>query len=186
MLRQVMRCAVCCTLSALIIGATARAQAPAMPDPAANPISAVTARGYNSAKGYVLKAADEMPEANYSWRPTPQVRTYGELLGHVAAGEYLFCSAAKGEPNPKGDDAPHGPTDKASIASQLQAAFAYCDAVYAASRDGALTDSVSMFGHKTIRFAALAGNVGHLNEHYGNIVVYLRLKNLVPPSSMKK
>jgi len=181
-----MRCTVGCTLLALAVGATARAQSPATPDPTANPLGAAIARGYNGAKSYVLKAADEMPEGNYSWRPTPQVRTYGELLGHVAAGEYLFCSAAKGEPNPKGEDAPHGPTDKASIASQLQAAFAYCDAVYAASRDGALTDSVSMFGHKTIRFAPLAANVAHLNEHYGNIVVYLRLKGLVPPSSMKK
>ena len=137
-------------------------------------------------KTNVTKAAEKMPEENYAFKPTPDVRTYGQLIGHVADAQYMFCSAAEKKPSPKKESIEKTATTKDALKKALADAFAYCDPIYAASTDAALTTPVDLFGGKMNKFAALNINIAHDNEHYGNIVTYLRMKKLTPPSSAEK
>jgi uncharacterized damage-inducible protein DinB len=150
---------------------------------AANPISTSLDRGYERVKKFVLGAAEEMPADQYSFKPTPEVRSFGQILGHVADASYMFCGTAKKEPKSNRPSAEKSATTKADLKKALTEAFAYCDAVYAASTDATLTQPIDLFGGKMPKFSALDINVAHDNEHYGNLVTYLRLKKLVPPSS---
>jgi uncharacterized damage-inducible protein DinB len=176
-----------CSALVLALAPVARGQmanAAKGPDMASNPISAVLDRQYEQVKGNIMKSADEMPDADYAFKPTPEVRSYGELIAHIAQGEYMSCAAAKGEKAPM-EEGQAAPSAKADLVTMLHKAFDYCDPLYTGSSDAALIQSVTMGTRKTIRYAALSGNVGHANEHYGNIVTYLRLKGHVPPSSQR-
>jgi hypothetical protein len=127
-----------------------------------------------------------MPEANYSFRPVASVRTFGEILAHVAGANYVFCSAAKGEPSPHAEAAfEKTATARAQIIKVLDESLAYCDAVYAALDDKRAGEIVELpFGMgKGARALPLMMNTGHLQEHYGNLVTYFRVKGMVPPSS---
>ena len=137
---------------------------------------------YDIAKGYLTRAAEQMPEENYSFKPTPDVRSFGQLVGHVANASYLFCSGIKGEQNPQTGDF-EKTTAKAALVQALKDAFAYCDGAYQIT-DTKATEEVSFFGSmKGSKLWALTLNAAHDWEHYGNVVTYLRLKGLVPPSS---
>jgi uncharacterized damage-inducible protein DinB len=163
--------------------AFAQPKPPAM-DPQ-NPISSSLKGGYERVKKFIIDAAKEMPPADYAFKPTPDVRSFGQLIGHVADASYMFCGAAKKETKaPARASAEKTATTKEALQKALADAFAYCDAVYADSKDAALSSPISLFGNdKMLKFQALDINVAHDNEHYGNIVTYLRLKKLVPPSS---
>jgi len=138
---------------------------------------------YEMAKGWLIRSAEQMPEANYSFQPTPEIRTFGQLVGHVANANYMFCSTVKGEKNPSASDF-EKTTAKAALVQALKDAFAYCDAAYQMSDAKATTEQVTFFGSMTgSRLWALMFNVAHNNEHYGNVVTYFRLKGMVPPSS---
>ncbi len=175
------------TVAVLILAAAplARAEQPKSADAAAlaNPISSSLKFNFDRVKKFLLAAADEMPPADYAFKPAPEVRSFGQLVGHVADASYMFCSAAKGEASPKKASIEKTVTDKTALKKALADAFAYCDAVYAASTDATLNQPIQLFGQKMMKFAALDINVAHDNEHYGNIVTYLRIKKLVPPSS---
>ena len=95
---------------------------------AQNPMSKETKDLYSTVKGYILKSAEKMPESNYSFKPSPDVRNYGAILGHLVDDQYFFCSAAKGEK--KDSKAESEITTKAGLIEALNAAFAYCDSAY--------------------------------------------------------
>jgi uncharacterized damage-inducible protein DinB len=137
---------------------------------------------YVTVRGYLIKSAEMMPEASYSFKPTPAVRSFGEILGHLANENYLLCSTAKGEPNPIGDKNYEKTTNKAALVQALKDAFAYCDAVYDMP-DADLAGTAVTFGMTMSRLSWAFLNVTHDNEHYGNLVTYFRLKGMVPPSS---
>jgi uncharacterized damage-inducible protein DinB len=146
-----------------------------------NPLSNGTKTLYGMVKGNLIKAAEKMPEENYSFKPTPEVRSFGQIVGHVADAQIMFCSAAKGEQ--KSPDAEKTKKSKADLVGALKDAVAYCDAVYNAMNDSAAQEKVKFFGREWPKLTILEFNVAHDNEHYGNIVTYMRLKSLVPPSS---
>jgi len=146
-----------------------------------NPLSSGTKMLYGMVKVNLVKAAEKMPEANYSFQPTPDVRTFAQLIGHVADAQYLFCSAVKGEK--KASDAEKSKTAKADLVAALKASVEYCDGVFNAMTDAAAGDVVKFFGRDSNKLTILNFNVAHDNEHYGNVVTYMRLKGLVPPSS---
>jgi len=146
-----------------------------------NPLSGDTKFIYNLVKTNVVKAAEKMPEANYSFKPTPDVRSFGGVIGHIADSQYGFCAAAKGEK--KASDVEKTKTSKEDLVAALKAAFAYCDAVYNSLTDATAADKVDFFGNKVTRMGILNFNNAHNDEHYGNVVTYMRLKGLVPPSS---
>jgi len=155
------------------------AQAPA------NPISDSIRAGWNTAKRNMLGSAKVMPQEKYGFKPVDTVRTFGQLLAHVAGANYVFCAAARGEKSPHAEEEfEKSATTPAAIAKALQDSVAYCDAAYTALTDATASAIVGgAFGGKDSRAGILMGNTGHNNEHYGNIVTYLRINGLVPPSS---
>ena len=171
------------TIAATVMTASAlRAQQPA----GANPVSAAVRTGWDAAKKNLTQSADVMPEADYGFRPVATVRTYGQILAHVAGANYVFCSTAKGEKSPFAEEAfEKSATTRAQIMKALADSIAYCDGAYAALDDKRAGETVDMpFGMgKAARVRALMLNTGHNQEHYGNLVTYQRVKGVVPPSS---
>ena len=149
---------------------------------AENQLSTDAKNLYTSAKNNLIRAAEKMPEENYSFKPTPEVRSFGQLVGHVADAQYLFCSAVLGDKNPA-PGVEKGKTAKADLVQGLKDGFAYCDKAYNGMTDAQAAEVVKFFGREQAKLSVLAFNTAHSNEHYGNIVTYMRMKNLVPPSS---
>ena len=156
----------------LVLPAAASAQAVA----ALNPL-------YESIKSNIIKSAEQMSEANYAFKPTPEVRSFGQLVGHMANANYAMCATAKGEASPAKQDY-EKTTDKASLVQAVKDAFAYCDPIFKMP-DASFTGTGEMFGMKMTRLGWLILDVAHDNEHYGNMVTYFRLKGMVPPSSQR-
>jgi len=151
-----------------------------------NPLRAGAQRTFGIVKGYITRAAEKMPEEHYAFKPTKDVRSFGQLIGHVADANFGFCAAVAGEKPPNGGfESPieKGTTTKADLQKALAAAFAYCDKVYAATTDSTATGMVKGFWGELPKLSVLDFNTAHDFEHYGNIVTYMRLKDLVPPSS---
>ncbi len=148
----------------------------------ANPLIASSKAIYGISKNDVLKSAEEMPEANYSFKPVATVRTFGELVAHVADAQYEFCSVITGDHN-EGPGVEKNKTTKADIIQALKDAYAYCDSAYSGMTDAHAADMVKFAGFNATKLAILDFNTAHTMEHYGNIVTYLRIKGLVPPSS---
>ncbi len=147
-----------------------------------NPFSAINKAGYRRTKGILLRSAEKMPEENYNFKPVDTVRSYGQIIGHLADAQYLFCSLASGEKNP-GLNIEKTKTSKADLVAALKEAFAYCDKVYESMTDAASLQMVKFFGNDAPEYAVLQINVGHNMEHYGNLVTYMRMKGIVPPTS---
>ena len=153
-----------------------------------DPISQAIRQAWNDAKDILQQSAELMPEPDYSFKPTESVRTFGQILAHVAGANYEFCAAAKGEKSPFSEDHfEKNPKTKAEIVKAVTDSIAYCDIAFKALTDRTAADSVTMpFGMSArSRAAALIGNTGHVQEHYGNLVTYFRIKGMVPPSSRR-
>jgi uncharacterized damage-inducible protein DinB len=137
----------------------------------------------------LLEAAEAMPGADYAFKPTPQIRSFAELIGHVVGANNYFCSMAKGEPPPSTVNFERTVTDKAALVKALGSALSYCDAVYKETTDANANQSVKIAGPggsgQSTRALVLMFNTTHNNEHYGNVVLYLRLKSIVPPSTAR-
>lgn len=145
-----------------------------------NPLSTEAKQAYERVKNNILKAADKMPEADYSFKATPDVRPFGQLVAHVADAQLRSCSAFNGEAK-KPDAA--SKTTKADLVSALKASFDECDKAYDSMTDAKAGEMVSAGRGQRSRLGILNGTVAHDNEMYGTMAVYLRLKGLVPPSS---
>ena len=164
-----------------LVGALASAAALS----AQNPLSSDLKNSYNGIKGTLIKAADEMSEADYSFKASPMERTYGAIVGHIADVQFGLCGNAKGEQ--KKSDAETTKTTKADLVATLKASFDYCDGAYDSLTDADATTMVTLFGpRKATKLAVLNFNIAHDNEMYGQMVVYLRIKGLVPPSSQRR
>jgi uncharacterized damage-inducible protein DinB len=156
----------------------------------ANPISTWLRNAYMGVRNNIVRSAEKMPEENYGMRPGSQqeVRTFGQQIGHVADYNYLWCSEAKGEPNPNAGKNLEKLSTKAEFLKAVNDAFAYCDGVYSSLTDASgaeIVDITQESGRHTRipRMGLLILNYGHNNEIYGNIVTYLRIKDIVPSSS---
>jgi uncharacterized damage-inducible protein DinB len=134
-------------------------------------------------KGNILKAAEKVPEDQYGFKPAADVRTFGQLLGHIANANYMICSRAAGEKSPATEDVEKARSSKADLVAAVKAAFDYCDATFAKMTPEKGAEMMEFFGGQQPRLAVMAFNNGHNWEHYGNIATYMRIKGLVPPSS---
>jgi uncharacterized damage-inducible protein DinB len=130
----------------------------------------------------VVEAAEKMPEAEFTFQPTKDVRTFGGFVGHLANSAFGYCSRAKGDANPNTEDF-EKVTGKAALVTAIKAATAYCDGVYAVQTDASLAEMITMGQNRQPRGQVLIQNVSHNNEHYGNLATYMRIKGLVPPST---
>jgi uncharacterized damage-inducible protein DinB len=138
----------------------------------------------------LLEAAENVPVPEYAFQPTPEIRSFAQLIGHVVNANFFFCSQAKSEKPPATANYDQV-TDKATLLKALSDALGYCDQVYETTTDANFNQpvkvgpGVGMGPTDTVRGAVLMFNVAHNNEHYGNIVVYMRLKGHVPPSTAR-
>jgi hypothetical protein len=141
-----------------------------------NPLIAETRRGYDSEKGNLTRAAAAMPEENYSFKPTPEMRTFGALLAHIADHQTNYCSTALGA-HKLGDAA--SKTTKGDLVAALAPSFAVCDSAWNSVTDA---NATQMTGQRS-KLGTLIYDMVHSQEEYGYMSVYFRLKGLVPPSS---
>src|ERR1700751_535916 len=149
---------------------------------AENPLTSWNKIAYTRVKGILVRSADKMPEENYGFKPVDTVRSYGQIIGHVADAQYIFCSVALGEKNPS-LDVEHTKTSKADLIAALNVAFTYCDKAYDGLTDASALQTIKLFGNDAPRLSALTVNNMHDLEHYGNLATYMRMQNIVPPSS---
>ena len=151
-------------------------------DQPANPLMGTSKAMFGISKGYILGSVDKIPEDLWSFRPTKDVRTVGQLFAHIADAQYEFCGVAtEGEAASK--DIEKTAKAKGEIVAALKEAFDYCDSAYAKLTDAKAAETVKFFGMTITRLGAMDFNVAHNMEHYGNLVTYMRLKNIVPPST---
>lgn len=145
-----------------LLAGTAAAQQTAPADPAAE-----LRRGFEEVAGWVSRSADLVPADKYGYRPTEGVRTFGQLIAHIADSYVWYCAQASGQNVEWSDAIEKAGGDKAAIVQKLKDATTACNTAYAGSG----------------RLRPLIGNIGHTNLHYGNIITYLRMMGMVPPSS---
>jgi len=143
-------------------------------------------RGYAGFKTNFTAAAEKMPEADYNFKPgsTPEARTYGQVITHIAQSQFGQCSGMTGEPNPmQGKNLEQELKTKAEVTKALADSFALCDKAFAAVTDANATEMVKQGNNEVTRAAQLYGVIVHGNEMAGTAYVYLRSKNIVPPST---
>ncbi len=162
--------------------ASAFAQAPAATQPAT--LVSSSRMLFANAKNNVVKSVDKIPVDLWDWKPTPKVRSFGELFAHIADGQYEFCGAAsEGKPIDKGIE--KSAKSRAEVTAALTKAFDYCEAAYKNMTEASAAESVKFFGSRWTRISLMDFNAAHTLEHYGNLVTYMRLKDIVPPSSQQ-
>jgi uncharacterized damage-inducible protein DinB len=141
-------------------------------------------RGYAGLKANILKAADKMPAENYSYRPTPEVRTFARVVNHVTEAQFHSCGAINGTPT-AANAVPPETADKATIVAALQASFAECDKAFAGLTEANMLETFKIGLATRARISLSWGTVSHDNEQYATLALYMRLKGLAPPSSEK-
>jgi uncharacterized damage-inducible protein DinB len=166
--------------TALLIHCAALAQTPDLKS-----VSGYPKMVQKQVTAWIERAAEKMPEEEYAFKPDPASRSFGQILGHIADAGYLFCSTVLGESNPS-PGIEKTKTTKAELRTALHDAFTYCNRAYDALTDANASDTVKAFGQERNKLGALWFNASHNLEHYGNLVVYMRLKGIVPPSSDPK
>ena len=139
---------------------------------------------WEAQSGYVLRAAEQMPEADYAFKPVATVRSFGQLIAHVAGAQYTMCAAALGDAPKDEDEIEKSTTGKAKLVAALRASSEYCSKAYAQS-DADAARAITLYGQAATRMWALALNATHDGEHYGNIITYMRIKGMIPPSSQR-
>jgi uncharacterized damage-inducible protein DinB len=165
-------------VSVSVLASLANAQM-GMPNPIAapNPLTTTLSIFRSNMQDKIMKSAEAMPESKYSYQPTKDVRSFAEILNHVADISYILCSNVKGEANP---DTTTATGSKTQIMARLKGAFDYCDGVYSGFTDAHLNDRADFWGAKTNKMFVLTQVGNHDALHYGNLVTYLRLNGLVP------
>jgi hypothetical protein len=146
-------------------------------------------RGYAGLKLNLIQEAEKMPEADYGFKPgsTPEARTFAQVIAHIAQSQFGQCSAMKGTPNPmQGKNLEQELKTKAEVTKALADSFALCDDLFAQTTDENATQFVKLGANEVTRGASLFGLIAHGNEIYGTGAVYLRSKNIVPPSTERQ
>jgi uncharacterized damage-inducible protein DinB len=139
----------------------------AAPEAGANDTAAALRKNFNQVNGWVTKAAELVPADKYNFQPTKSVRTFGQLVAHVADSYQYYCASATGQKAQWSDAIEKGSVDKATLVQKLKELSNTCNAAYGANGQA----------------SALIENIGHTNLHYGNMITYLRLLGMRPPSN---
>jgi uncharacterized damage-inducible protein DinB len=162
---------------------------PATPPPAPQtfPLAGQMIRGYQNLQRNLLEAAEKMPEANYSFKPTPEIRPFGQLVAHVALSQFGSCATLKGDAAaPHKDDKEEAALSKAQLIALLKESTADCDPVLTSLKDEDMPTLVKAGNNQAAKGLFLAGTNSHGNEMYGTMAVYLRLKGIVPPTTERQ
>jgi uncharacterized damage-inducible protein DinB len=168
------------SLAVSMLPSPANAQiAPDLPNPgtAPNPLTNTLSLFRRNMQDKIMKSAEAMPESKYNYRPTPDVRSFAEILNHVTDISYILCSNARGEAPPP---PPAARASKTEIIAALKGSFDYCDSTFSGFTDARLNAPADFFGHRTNKMFLLTQVGNHDALHYGNLVTYLRINGLVP------
>jgi len=168
-------------LTALAIPALPGARAPAGGQTFT--LAASLIRSYQNVQRNVLEAAEKMPKASYSFRPTADIRPFGELVAHTAFAQFGNCAALKGVDSPHKDDKEDTPRTKAQLVALFKESTAYCDPVITPLKDDDMPALVTISANQAAKGVLVGGLATHGNEMYGTMCVYLRLKGIVPPTT---
>lgn len=138
---------------------------------------------YEAVKRNVSAMADRMPEEHFSYKPVPEVRSFGESVAHVADAQARNCNLVSGAGS-KTLDADKKKT-KAELLGVLKESFAICDAAFAALTDASAREMVKPgpSGFQLSKLSLLVSMISHSNEQHGYMAMYLRLKGIVPPAT---
>jgi hypothetical protein len=179
-----MKRVLCLALGLTLAASTAFAQGPG---PGGQPvgIAAGLQTSWTRIKTLVTQSADKVSDADYGFKPTPEIRNYGQLWGHVANFHFTVCSQVKGVPNPnQGNNLENTATTKAAVVKALADSFAFCDDAFAALTDQTAVELLAGGrGGPRAKLVVLNQLIEHDNEMYGVGTVYQRLKGIVPPST---
>ncbi len=170
--------------AALPLAAVAQAQSASAPRSASDPSITALRSNWQQVTDFITAAAAELTEAEYAYRPVATVRSFGELIGHIAGAQNMMCAAALGEPQPAEDAVESTAKTKTALVAALKASNEYCGKAYGIGAAQAAI-ATELFGSPTTRVGALTLNAVHNGEHYGNIITYLRMMGKVPPSSRR-
>ena len=152
--------------------------------PDANPYTTAVRQQHRRIDAIVTRAAEKVPEEVYAFKPTPEVRSFGEILGHIVDAHYLLCRAAGENVFEIKREFEQAPGTKANLLAALKKSIAYCEQVFDGTTDANGTAPVKTGPSSTQqKLMVLDLNVSHSWEHYGNLVTYMRLKQIVPPTS---
>jgi uncharacterized damage-inducible protein DinB len=176
-------------LAAVPLSASAQTSDGGFGEIASMSMASVTKSMHNIIRRNLVEAAEKVPAADYAFKPTPDVRSFGQLIGHLANGNFYFCSQARGEASPSKENFERV-TDKDALVKGLKDSLAYCDGVYNETTDANFGQALKVAAPggsnvQASRGSVLTFNTTHNNEHYGNVIVYMRLKGLVPPSTAR-
>jgi uncharacterized damage-inducible protein DinB len=173
------------TLALLFLALTVAAQAQAQTQTQTAPPDPTTPfKGfYNSTKRNLIGAAEKMPAEHFSFKPTSDVRSYAEIFAHILDTNYWACAALRGEANPNKDDLEKTLKTKDNVVKAVKASFEYCDGALNTLSEATLKETFKSGTREVPKTSPLLLLIAHSQEHYGNLVTYLRLKGLVPPSS---
>ena len=173
----------CIVAGLMLFALSSAAQAPA----AGQRVGLATSlqRAYGTLKGNLTQAAEKMPEANYGFKPAsdPDLRTYGQWIGHQADNQFINCAAIKGVPNPNPPQSNEKKATKADLVKALADAFAFCDGAISALTDQSALQMVKQGEGETARGGVVSALLSHGLESYGIVVVYLRAKGIAPPNA---
>ena len=171
------------SIPVLALAALLGAALPRSAPPAAPSAISVSKQLWSNSIGWITTAAEQMPESLYAYRPVKTVRSFGELIAHVAGSQHMLCAAATGDKPSTEDDIEKSVTGKAALVAALKASTAYCEKAYSLADAEAMNRQFDMFGLHVNGMWAVLHNTDHDSEHYGNIVTYMRILGMVPPSS---
>ena len=156
------------------------AQQQQAPDPARVAVAAARAN-WVAAHDYIVRSAEQMSEADFAFKPVATVRTFAQIVAHVADDEMGWCAQILGEPM-KQTQFEKTLSAKADVIKAIRDAGTYCEKAYAMT-DAQAATLTKIWGGQQSRIRGLMDNAAHDWEHYGNIVTYMRIKGMVPPSS---
>jgi uncharacterized damage-inducible protein DinB len=184
-----LRVGICLMVLAAAVPASAQTSDAGFGDALSTSLASVVRSMHASIRRNIAEAAEKMPPADYAFKPTPEVRSFAQLVGHLVNTNRLFCARAAAQPFSFSTNY-EGVADKAALVKALNESLAGCDAVVAATTDANVNQVITIpaprgGGTEATRGSMLIFNTTHNNEHYGNLVVYLRLKGIVPPSTAR-
>jgi len=174
---------VCVVTGLVVFAVCAAAQAPA----AGQKVGLATSmqNAYATLKGNLTQAAEKMPEANYGFKPAPDpdLRTFGQWIGHQTDNQFLNCATLKGVPNPSPAQSNEKKTTKTDLVKALADAFAFCDGALSSLTDQNALQLIKQGDGETARGGVASALLSHGLESYGIVVVYMRAKGVAPPTA---
>jgi len=173
----------CIVAGLMVFTVCAGAQAPAAGQKVG--LAASMQNAYATLKGNLTQAAEKMPEANYGFKPAPDpdLRTYGQWIGHQTDNQFTNCATLKGIPSPSPAQSNEKKVAKAELVKALADAFAFCDGAISGLTDQNALQMIKQGEGETARGAVASALLSHGLESYGIVVVYMRAKGVAPPAA---